>query len=45
MVQLQSALEHYRRQRRIATLGLIGARREQQRGNLKRALALVTFAQ
>lgn len=45
MAQLQSALEHYRRQRRIAALGLIGARRELQRGNTKRMASVVALAQ
>lgn len=42
---LQSATEHYRRQRRIATIALMGARREAQRGNLGRLVAVVTAAQ
>lgn len=42
---LLSALEHYRRQRRIAAIGLAGARRELSRGNLDRLVAIVTAAQ
>lgn len=45
MAQLQSALDHYRRQRRIAALGLIGARRELQRGNATRMASVVALAQ
>lgn len=42
---LQSASEHYRRQRRITVIALAGARREAQRGNLDRLVKVVAAAQ